>query len=290
MMESSAQHNVAHQRESSPEASQWHPYTQRLHSLQAIEARFSRHLLIAGIMLMALIAFELFNFDTTRYALTNLIGEVRVLGVGWSTILALAFCFIDFAGLFRLLTPEQGADEPKEVWYLMGAWLLGATMNAIMTWWAVSLTLLDHQLGNEILSRETMLKVVPIFVAFVVWLTRVLFIASLTLTSEKLIDVHNQRKARKNQLSQKSDRSFSPIVVRERTEADPPSRRPHRGVEPTPVLMMDTELAEEEMELPFAPPPKTVKRTARPNGIPHSNSSLHDKTSKGIKAKPYQAQ
>lgn len=279
MIDSFPPHNVAQGRESSPTAAEWHNYNQHLQSLQAMDARFSRHLIIAGIMVMALIAFELFNFDTTRYALTNLIGEIHVIGVSWSTILALAFCFIDFAGLFRLLTPEQGADEPKEVWYLMGAWLLGATMNAIMTWWAVSLTLLDHQLGNEILSRETMLKIVPIFVAFVVWLTRVLFIASLTLTSEKLIDVHQQRKVRQQQ----SD-NLPPITMRERRYTDPPSYRSSR-VKPTPTLTMTEESADDEIELPFAPPPKTVKRTARPNTTP-----LQEKRSKGINAKPYQAQ
>ena len=53
----------------------------------------------------------------------------------------------------------------------MGAWLLGATMNAVMTWWAVSLTLLSHDFGNEVLGRETLLKLVPVFVAALVCLT-----------------------------------------------------------------------------------------------------------------------
>ncbi|MCB9006283.1 MAG: hypothetical protein H6656_02705 [Ardenticatenaceae bacterium] len=43
----------------------------------------------------------------------------------------------------------------------MGAWLLGATMNAVMTWWAISLTLLTHDFGNEVLSREQLLRWVP---------------------------------------------------------------------------------------------------------------------------------
>lgn len=147
-------------------------------------ARSPRHLVIGVILLTALLAFELFNFDTTRYALNSLLGDVRFIGIGWATILAIAFCSIDFAGLARLFTPERGRDEPKEVWYLMGAWLLGATMNAVMTWWAVSLTLLDHPLGNEIMTREQLLQVVPIFVAVLVWLTRILFIGSLTVAGE----------------------------------------------------------------------------------------------------------
>jgi hypothetical protein len=136
------------------------------------------------ILVVALVAFELFNFDTTRYALSNLLGDVRFAGVGWATILAIAFCAIDFAGLARLFTPERGKNEPTAVWYLMGAWLLGATMNAVMTWWAISLTLLTHDFGNEVLSREQLLRWVPFFVATLVWLTRILFIGAISVAGE----------------------------------------------------------------------------------------------------------
>lgn len=140
---------------------------------------------IMGVFLVvALVAFELFNFDTTRYALRNLLGDVRFAGIGWATILAIAFCAIDFAGLARLFTPERGKGEPTAVWYLMGAWLLGATMNAVMTWWAISLTLLTHDFGNEVLSREQLLRWVPFFVAILVWLTRILFIGAISVAGE----------------------------------------------------------------------------------------------------------
>lgn len=146
----------------------------------------SKQAVIGLVLVIALISFELFNFDTTKYALANLLGDVNFIGVRWATILAIAFCAIDFAGLAHLLTPEQGRDEPQEVWYLMGAWLLGATMNALMTWWAVSLTLMEHTFGNEVLSREQLLRVVPIFVAALVWLTRILFIGALSVASENV--------------------------------------------------------------------------------------------------------
>ena len=68
----------------------------------------------------------------------------------------------------------------------VGAWLLGATMNAIMTWWAVSLTLLENPVGNAVLSSEVLLKTVPIFVAVLVWLTRILFIGALSVTGDHL--------------------------------------------------------------------------------------------------------
>lgn len=149
--------------------------------------RGSQQWLIGGILFIALIAFEIFNFDTTRYALDNLLGGVTFGRLSWSAILAVAFCSIDFAGLARLFTPEKGADEPVQVWYLTGAWLLGATMNAVMTWWAISLTLLNHPLGNEVLGREQLLTFVPIFVAALVWVTRILFIGSIAVAGDHLL-------------------------------------------------------------------------------------------------------
>jgi len=153
----------------------------------------SRKLIAGVILLVALVAFELFNFDTTRFALTNLLGDISFAGLKWATILAIAFCAIDFAGLTRLFTPERGKKEPTAVWYLMGAWLIGATMNAVMTWWAISLTLLSHEFGNEVLSREQLLRWVPFFVATLVWLTRILFIGAFSVAGEYIFDVRGLR-------------------------------------------------------------------------------------------------
>ncbi len=192
--------------------------------------RMPRRLVIGLLLILALFAFELFNFDTTRYALQSLLGDVRIVTLSWAAILAVAFCAIDFAGLARLFTPERGMDEPKEIWYLMGAWLLGATMNAVMTWWAVSLTLLDSQLGNEILSREEILRFVPVFVAALVWLTRILFIGALTVTGERLL---YQRKMgstprRVKMRSNGSSNGHVPVPVRAQGTAMP-------GLTPQPV-------------------------------------------------------
>ncbi len=148
-----------------------------------------RYLALGAILILALIAFELFNFDTTQYALDSLLGGIDFMGVGWATILAIAFCGIDFAGLARLFMPgrDEGGSEPKEAWYLMGAWFLAAAMNAVMTWWAVSLAVLQHPLGNEIVGREELIRIVPVFVAVLVWLTRVLIIAALTMAGDRLL-------------------------------------------------------------------------------------------------------
>src|SRR5689334_7980415 len=102
-------------------------------------------------------------------------------------ILSLAFCAMDFAGIARLFTPEKEKGEQTEVWYLLGAWFLAATMNAMLTCWGVSLTLLNHaSLGNEILSRQQLLSGVPVFVAVLVWLIRILMIGTFSMAGERL--------------------------------------------------------------------------------------------------------
>jgi hypothetical protein len=119
------------------------------------------------IIICALFAFEIFNYSTTQFALNDVLGDLKFAGIRWATILALAFCGIDFAGIARLFTPEQGRDEPAEVWYLFGAWLLAAAMNAALTWWGVSVAIASHtNLSSEVISSTTLIKVVPVFGTF----------------------------------------------------------------------------------------------------------------------------
>lgn len=149
--------------------------------------RFRRGILWGFIIVGALIAFEIFNYSTTDYALGDLLGGLKFFGIPWATILALAFCGIDFAGIARLFTPEDGGSEPTEIWYLFGAWLLAATMNAMLTWWGISIAILQHEsLGNMVVARDTMLRVVPIFVAVMVWLIRVLIIGTFSIAGPRL--------------------------------------------------------------------------------------------------------
>jgi hypothetical protein len=146
-----------------------------------------------AIMLVALAAFEAFNYSTTDYALNDLLGSQKFWGIPWSTILAIAFCGIDFAGIARLFTPEQGASEPKEVWYLLGAWGLAATMNAILTWWGVAMAIATHPVRSTVVIEATMLtQIVPVFVALMVWLIRILIIGTLSVTGDRLL--HGERR------------------------------------------------------------------------------------------------
>lgn len=143
---------------------------------------------IFGYMIFgALIAFELFNFSTTRFALEDVLGDLSFLWMEWATILAIAFCGIDFAGIARIFTPEQGRDEPAEVWYLFGAWLLAAGMNAMLTWWGVSVAIETRQAaGTSALTSPAMMKIIPVFVAVMVWVIRVLIIGTFSVAGERL--------------------------------------------------------------------------------------------------------
>ncbi|MGE5251954.1 MAG: hypothetical protein ACM3QS_17250 [Bacteroidota bacterium] len=160
----------------------------RIQLLPFLRSAISRRgALFGGILVTALLAFEVFNFSTTSFALRDVLGDLLFLGMRWSTVLAVAFCGIDFAGIARIFTPEQGRDEPAEVWYLFGAWLLAATFNAMLTWWGVSVAILNHNaIGGVLLGTATMTKVVPIFVAVMVWLVRVLIIGTFSLAGERL--------------------------------------------------------------------------------------------------------
>jgi hypothetical protein len=149
-----------------------------------------------GIMIIgALLAFEVFNFSTTEFALKDVLGDLKFAGFRWATILSIAFCGIDFAGIARIFTPERGQDEPAEVWYLFGAWLLAAAMNAMLTWWGVSIAILNHSsLGaGSVVSNATLTKAVPVFVAIMVWLIRVLIIGTFSLAGDRLFSQDKRR-------------------------------------------------------------------------------------------------
>ena len=142
-----------------------------------------------GVMIIgALLSFEVFNFSTTQFALHDMLGDLTFAGMRWASILAIAFCGIDFAGIARIFTPEQGRDEPAEVYYLFGAWVLAAGFNATLTWWGVAVAISNNPnlQGSAVMSSETLTKVVPIFIAAMVWLIRLLIIGTFSLAGDRL--------------------------------------------------------------------------------------------------------
>ena len=158
--------------------------------------KFNRGAAWGGMILLALGSFEIFNFSTTQFALHDVLGDLAFAGIRWSTMLAIAFCGIDFAGIARIFTPEQGRDEPAEVYYLFGAWLLAAGFNATLTWWGVSVAIAQNGIhSSAAVSSETLTGVVPIFVAAMVWLVRVLIIGTFSLAGDRLFTTAEIRTA-----------------------------------------------------------------------------------------------
>ena len=158
--------------------------------------------LIVAILALAIIAFEIFNYDTTRFALANLLGNTAFYKMRWSTILAVAFCGIDLAGLVQLFSvPVAGKyKENQATYFLFGAWLLGASLNAVMTWYAVGITLLDLPIGNEILSRQQLVRGVPLLIAVLVWLTRILFVGALTVMGDEFLQMQQVKQRAETKL------------------------------------------------------------------------------------------
>jgi hypothetical protein len=176
-----------------------------------------------GLLIVALLAFELFNYSTTEFALNDILGDLSFAGLRWATLLSIAFCGIDFAGIARLFTPEQGADEPAEVWYLFGAWVLAAAMNASLTWWGVAVAISQHTpAGSAIIGRETMTQIVPVFVAIMVWVIRVLIIGTFSMAGERMFALAARTPA---------PTSFQPVTTRLGNRFT----RPVRPIDETPL-------------------------------------------------------
>jgi hypothetical protein len=192
-----------------------------------------RGAVFGSILVVALLAFEVFNYSTTDFALTDLLGpNLTFMGLRWATILSIAFCGIDFAGVARLFTPQvEASKEPAEVWYLFGAWVLAAAMNASLTWWGVAVAIHGHtSLGSAIIGRETLLKVVPVFVAVMVWMIRILIIGTFSMAGDRLFSMAEVRSsARPAQSRYESDHRPVNATVN-------PASRPYQKPQPQTPL------------------------------------------------------
>ena len=175
-------------------------YSNQNHSRGSLPKRVltQRGLLIGLILATALVGFEMFNYSTTEVALLDLLGDLKILGLSWATVLTIAFCGIDFAGIARLFIPEDGPPSSNENWFLFGAWLLAATMNAVLTWWGISLGLVNRlPEATAFIDPKTITGVVPVFVALMVWVTRILLIGSFSIAGARLFseDTSNSQQA-----------------------------------------------------------------------------------------------
>lgn len=159
-------------------------FTKSLTTLKSRKGLFS-----AVIFTLALIAFEAFNYSTTEFALSDLLGDLRFGGVPWATLLTLAFCGIDFAGISRLFTPQNSQEEPRKFWFMFGAWFIAATMNTILTWWGVVMAIQSHAvMSTGVVNSNFVTRTVPIFIALMVWMIRILLVGTLSKKTSQLLD------------------------------------------------------------------------------------------------------
>lgn len=233
----------------------------------------SRGILFGTILLVALICFESFNFSTTQVALHDLLGGLTFMGVSWGTILAVAFCGIDFAGIARLFIPEdQTLHANNETWYLFGAWLLAATMNAMLTWWGVSLGLVNRTMqSTAFINLELLLDIVPVFIALLVWLTRILLIGTFSIAGQRLFST-----------SQRTMPSLS-ALRRQATPAPRPMPAPERPA-PYPAGIRSSSNPQPRSERPepeYVPDPSYAPLQAAPHSP--SGGSTVDPAGRGRK-------
>ncbi len=91
-------------------------HTNRSFDLQLLpflkSASLNRGAIFGGMFISALLAFEIFNFGTTSFALRDVLGDLQFAGLRWSSILAFAFCGIDFAGIARIFTLADAGQRP----------------------------------------------------------------------------------------------------------------------------------------------------------------------------------
>ena len=186
--------------------------------------------IFTAVMVLALGAFEIFNFSSTDFALRDMLGSQGTTLLSWSAILSLAFCAMDFAGIARLLTMDMRKERDAGGWYLLGAWVLAGAMNTILTWWAVSLAVYNHPVENIlIIDPMTFVSVVPVAVALMVWVIRILIIGTLaTSFNESLGSEPAARKqAKKSGLGfqpkqQKIPEGFTPMPAGARAQNQNP--------------------------------------------------------------------
>lgn len=184
------------------------------------QSRFKSGTLFLGLLFLGLLSFEVFNFSTTQYAFADILGDLSFAGIRWATLLAIAFCGIDFAGIARLFTPETGKDEPAEVWYLFGAWVLAAAMNATLTWWGVAVAIQTHSsVSSSVVGQSTFVNVVPVFIAILVWVIRILLIGTFSLKADHYFNglnktqapVQNKPQPTQTNMSVKPNTSYQPL-------------------------------------------------------------------------------
>jgi len=184
--------------------------------------------LYVGIIVLALAALEIFNFNTTDFALRDILGNQGNGLLTWSMILSLALCGMDIAGIAKILASPKEESGNMSSWYLLGAWVLAAAMNAGLTWWGISVAIYNQPAhAVMIIDPMTYVTVVPVLVAVMVWVIRVLIIGTLVTSLNLVLEGSKQESepARKNAFGfhtekQAPPRGYKPVPSRASVDYD----------------------------------------------------------------------
>ncbi|MDO9546640.1 MAG: hypothetical protein Q7J07_07820 [Pelolinea sp.] len=180
------------------------------------------------VIVLALAAFEIFNFSTTDFALQDILGSQGNGLLPWATILSLAFCGMDIAGIANILTCQNEDSKEKSSWYLLGAWALAAAMNTGLTWWGISVVIYNQPAhAVMIVDPMTYVTVIPVIGAVMVWVIRVLIIGSLVSSFDKSLKESSPKKkaTRNTSFGFRTDRQavpagYTPVPSRASMERD----------------------------------------------------------------------
>jgi len=140
------------------------------------------------IMAFAVLGFEGFNYSSTQESLKDLLYNTSFAGIPWYTLLAFSFCAIDLGGLARMFTPQQGRDEPAFVWYLFGAWVICAGINAGFTWFGLKVIISASPSlpAASVIDRDFITNILPVAMAIFIWLIRLLLVGTMSTAGDRL--------------------------------------------------------------------------------------------------------
>jgi len=128
-----------------------------------------------SILVCCLLLFEIFSFSSSREALFGLTGMDQ-----WSLLIAFSLCAVDFAGLGKLLIPDERL--PKDSYgMLFAAWLLSAIGDTFLTYLVVShdMSIRVSQVAlvsSGVISVFTWTFTIPVFISVLVWLVQVMLV------------------------------------------------------------------------------------------------------------------
>lgn len=123
------------------------------------------------LMTLALVSFEVFNFQVTQNALSDLLKPLGQAGVSWALVLTIALCAIDVLALVWI---SSAMDKKRDftLWFLFWAWFLGVFFNAMVLGWGFYLALQNHS------ATQAIATVLAVILAIVVSAIRVLVVNS----------------------------------------------------------------------------------------------------------------